>query len=272
MVHQTKYSCLWIIPVLILLLGSNASGFTLRSNIKIGKIVPLEGLVVVRRKMEGITVKPPAIIVYQGDEVLTNEKGKARILLTGGNEVFVGPSSTLYLNKHFRDRYKYTYNLNLKGKLRAKVQRVRGRRFRVKTSSAVINVKGTDFIVDTTQTQKPTQVATFKGVVQLTSLKTMQTVDILPGRMSTVTKVGKVEKPKKVEIAIVKHLENTGKTGVKELDKVMEPPPPLDPSIRIEIESEPLPIPEPMPKKKVAVKAPPLVIAAQKKEPPPVKK
>lgn len=245
---------IWVIPAFMLLFAGNADGFSLKTSTRIGKIVPLEGMVVVRRKTVGITVKPPAMIVYRGDEVLTNAKGKARILLTGGNEVFVGPSSTLYLNKHFQDRYRYTYDLNLKGKLRAKVQRVRGRRFRVKTSTALVDVKGTDFIVD--GTAETTQVATFKGLVQLTSIKTEEKVEIPPGRMSSITTVGAVEPPKKVEISVVKDLENTGKTGIKELDTVMKPPPPLDPSIRIEIESEPLPIPEPMPREEPEVKKP----------------
>jgi len=258
-------------PFLLILLVSNANGFSLSSGIAIGKIVPLEGLIVVRRKTQGITVKPPAMKIYRGDEVLTNENGKARILLTGGNEVFVGPSSTLILNKSFQDRYKYTYNLNLKGKLRAKVQRVRGRRFRVKTSTAVIDVKGTDFIVDSRS--QSTQVATFKGLVQLTSLKTKKKIDIPPGRMSSVTKVGKVLKTKKVEIMVVKNLENTGKTGIKELDTVMKPPPPLDPSIKFEIESEPLPVPLPeqeqKPAPKAVVKADPQALAAAVQEPEP---
>ncbi len=271
MVHQIKYKRMWLMPFLLILLVSNASGFSLSSGIAIGKIVPLEGLIVVRRKTQGITVKPPAMKIYRGDEVLTNENGKARILLTGGNEVFVGPSSTLLLNKSFQDRYKYTYNLNLKGKLRAKVQRVRGRRFRVKTSTAVIDVKGTDFIVDSLS--QSTQVATFKGLVQLTSLKTKKKVDIAPGRMSSVTKVGTVLKPKKVELIIVKNLENTGKTGIKELDTVMKPPPPLDPSIKFDIETEPLPVPLPeqeqKPAPKVVAKAEPQVIAAAEQEPEP---
>jgi len=261
----------WLISIGLLLFPAGAGAFSLKTSTIIGKVVPLEGLVVIRRKTVGITVKPPAETVYRGDEVLTNEVGKARILLTGGNEVFIGPSSTLLLNKHFEDRYRYTYDLDLKGKLRAKVQRVRGRRFQVKTSSAVINVKGTDFIVDSTQVQT-TQVATFDGLVSLTSLKTNQVVEIPPGQMSGVTTAGAVEEPKKVEVAIVKSLENTGKTGITTLDKIMEEPPPLDPTILMEIESEPLPIPEPMPEakpKQEKPKAPVVVVRKTETEPKP---
>jgi len=247
----------WLIAVLLLLCGSNANAFPFSSDIVIGKIVPLEGLVVVRRKSEGITVKPPSMIIFRGDDILTDEKGKARILLTGGNEVYVGPSSTLYLDKNFQSRYNYEYNLNLKGKLRAKFQRVKGRSFRIKTSTALINVKGTDFIVD--GGTESTQVATFSGLVELTSLKTQQKVDIPPGQMSSVTTVGKVLKLEKVKIEIVKDLENTGKTGIKTLDTIMEPPPPLDPSVEIEIEKGP---PQELPKK----------IEVAKVEPPPQKK
>lgn len=254
-------------PILLILCGTTAKAFPFSTDVVIGKIVPLEGLVVVRRKSEGITVKPPAMIIYRGDNVLTNDRGKARILLTGGNEVFVGPSSNLYLNKSFQSRYNYEYNLNLKGKLRAKFQRTKGRRFRIKTSTAVINVKGTDFIVDSGTNS--TQVATFTGLVQLTSLKTNQQVDIPPGKMSSVTPVGKVSEPKKVEIAVVKNLENTGKTGIKDLDTIMKPPPPLDPSINIDIEEGP---PQELPqelirKKRVAKAEPP---APKKIEPKPV--
>ncbi|MFH2129174.1 MAG: FecR domain-containing protein [bacterium] len=257
MVDTLKLGPRWLIPLILLLLfGPIARGFPFPSGHAIGKIVPLEGLVVVRRQSEGITVKPPAMILHQGDDVLTNETGSARILLSGGNEVFVGPSSTLYLNKTFQSRYNYEYNLNLKGKLRAKVQRVRGRRFQIKTSSAVIDVKGTDFIVESGL--ETTQVSTFNGLVQLTALKTKQQVDISPGLMSSVSVAGEVSKPEKVVLEVVKGLEKTGKTGIQELDRVMEPPPPLDPAIILESVTEPRPGQAAEPEKKVVVQEKPV--------------
>ncbi len=102
MSRMIKLNTVWLLPVLLLMLGTSVKGFPFSSDVVIGKIVPLEGLVVVKRKSKGITVKPPAMIIYRGDNVLTNATGKARILLTGGNEVYVGPSSTLYLTKTFK--------------------------------------------------------------------------------------------------------------------------------------------------------------------------
>ncbi len=62
MSHKMKINYLWLMPILLILCGTTAKAFPFSTDVVIGKIVPLEGLVVVRRKSEGITVKPPAMI------------------------------------------------------------------------------------------------------------------------------------------------------------------------------------------------------------------
>lgn len=226
------------------------------SSIRIGKIVAQEGLVIVRRKTRAITVDQSGTSLYREDEVLTNEKGKAKMLLSGGNEIFVAPNSNLLLTKHLLDRYQYGYDLSLKGKIRAKIQRVPKRRFRLKTASALIEVKGTDFIVDADEEGK-TALATIDGLVSVTSLETEETVDVPVGEQVSVSDEGEVEEPVEIQTEMVIDLEYGGKTGFEELDEVIEeqmeakveaepePASPPEPDIIPEPEPEPVIIPEP---------------------------
>ena len=217
-----------------LLMGWSVSAQPFISSRSIGKIKLIQPLVVVRRKGEGISVKDSDLILYTGDDVLTSDSGKAHIMLSGGNEIFVAPSSTLYLTKHLLDRYKYEYELSLNGKMRAKVQKARRRKVRIKTANAMISVKGTDFVVEFKD--QITSVGSLEGQVVLTSLKTNKQMDIPVGKMISVSPKGTLSKPKKIEKKLIAGLEHAGRTGIKELDP--EEVPKEDPKP----EAKPLPI------------------------------
>ncbi len=162
MSNKMKLKYLWLIPAMLMMFGTIAirSGVAATksppsSGVAIGKILPMEGLVVIRRNKKNVTVKPPAMDIFQGDAIISNVKGRARILFPGGNEIFVAPSSKIHIRsklslvKDFKVRQ---FRLSLSGKMRAKIKKVQGKkrfRLRIKTSSAVINVKGNDVILST---------------------------------------------------------------------------------------------------------------------------
>ncbi len=249
---QLKY--LWLIPVLLLMFGTIAKRSGVAATISppslgvgIGKILPMGGLVVIRRNKKNLTVKPPALDIFQGDAIISNAKGRARILFPGGNEVFVAPSSKIHIRsklslvKDFKVRQ---FRLSLKGKIRAKIKKVQGKkrfRLRIKTSSALINVKGTDVILATAPATAPagataaaasgTRVSMLKGVVSMKSRTTGQTMNIAKGREASVTATGTVTPARNVNVASVTGMESTGKTGLGNLDAVMQDAPPVPEAI-----------------------------------------
>ncbi|MBT6498665.1 MAG: FecR domain-containing protein [Deltaproteobacteria bacterium] len=171
----------------------------------------------IRRKGETLDVKKPYTILKREDTVLTNEKGKARIELTRGAEIFVTPSSNIYVTRHFIDRYNHNYLLSLEGKIRTRTKRSERGRLQIKTSTATVIVKGTDFVVDTKS--GVTKVATIEGVVTLTSQKTKKSVEVTMNQMVSVSAEGQISKPEKIPVSIIKDLSHSGETGIKELDR-----------------------------------------------------
>jgi hypothetical protein len=183
----------------------------------IGRISAIHQMVLIRRKGETLDVKKPYTILKREDTVLTNEKGKARIELTRGAEIFVTPSSNIYVTRHFIDRYNHNYLLSLEGKIRTRTKRSERGRLQIKTSTATVIVKGTDFVVDTKS--GVTKVATIEGVVTLTSQKTKKSVEVTMNQMVSVSAEGQISKPEKIPVSIIKDLSHSGETGIKELDR-----------------------------------------------------
>lgn len=217
-----RHSFYYLIFIFIFVLESSLIAQPFFASREIGKILVEEPMVVVKRGDKAIEVKGLSMKLRQNDEVLTNEKGKASLLLSGGNKIYLAPLSDLYLTKTVMARYQYEYLLSIKGKLRAKIQPAKKRKIRLKTANALIAVKGTDFVVEFRD--GVTQVGTIQGTVTLTSVKTKQSIEISKGVMTSVTPSGEILPPVKIKAELVKGLEHSGKTGFKELDKIINPP------------------------------------------------
>lgn len=189
---------------------------------EIGKILLKQPTVKILRDGKEIVLKEDGVMAKRGDQVITDKYGQAHILLSGGNKVYIAPSSNLLLSKKEIARYQFEYTVTLKGKLRAKIQKVKGRKFRIKTANAMINIKGTDFAVE--YRNGNTKVGTFAGTVSLKSSTSDKSIDIPVGVMSSVSKKGELASLTKIEPDLIKGLEHAGRTGIKGLDpKVLKP-------------------------------------------------
>ena len=104
--------------------------------------------------------------VYRGDTILTGKTANVVIRLNDGSQISQGAASRIQLNQIVYNPKKRTRNAFIhmsSGKARFSVQKLKSyknRRFRVKTVSALIGVRGSDFVIQV----KPdlTEVAAFE--------------------------------------------------------------------------------------------------------------
>ena len=183
---------------------------------EIGKIYVVQQRALIRRAGKTVPVTAAKPDLHKEDHVFTNFSGKALIQLSEGAEVFMAPSSNLFFNIHLINRLEYEHELSLRGKMRAKVQPVKGGRFIIKTAQATIKVKGTDFIVDSRKGE--TTVAVLEGAVEVTSTKTKQQTEITGNQLITVSTAGQISKPKKIDPEILKDLEHSGSADLNDTE------------------------------------------------------
>ena len=91
--------------------------------------------------------------IYRGDMIFTGRTTKVDILLNDGSQISQGAESKIQFNQLVYSPKKRTRNafINMtSGKARFSVQKLNNfnnRRFRVKTASALIGVRGSDFVI-----------------------------------------------------------------------------------------------------------------------------
>ena len=181
----------WLVLLFTVIVSANAFGAS--PSERIGKIVTKTTPVHVIRKGKKLTVGTLGMVIRQGDEAVTGSTGKARILLEGGNMIYLGPSSNLKLTKQTSQSgfaKVRRYILSLLGKLRARIRKTENVSVQVHTPTAVIGVKGTDFVVQFEN--RITRVGTITGTVMLTSSITTESIDISKGRMGFVSPAGEI--------------------------------------------------------------------------------
>jgi hypothetical protein len=128
----------------------------------VGKIVMATGNAVIVHLNEISGYKATQdLSVYRGDTILTDRLGKVIIALLDQSQLSVGANSNLQLNKIVFQPRRLKRNSFIKmsaGKARFSVQKLKSfseKRFRVKTTTALIGVRGSDFMIiaqtDTTE-------------------------------------------------------------------------------------------------------------------------
>lgn len=145
------------------------------------------------RNGEKLSINNFGLKVKLNDIVKTEEGGQAEIALNNGNNIYVASETEIQLTEAVVGKKKEGFIQIIKvfyGKIRAKVQKTRKHRFVVKTTTATIGVKGTDFITEFAEEQ--TRVGTLEGLVNLLSDKTQESVDIPPGSMGSVSIAGEL--------------------------------------------------------------------------------
>ncbi len=164
-------------------------------------------------------------VVLRNDSIVTGARGRVKIIMSDGSKVYVGSKSRVSLRKYsMRGGKLFNARINmLWGKARFFVNKLttRGSSFRVRTPTAVLGVRGTEFIVLVPPTpevlalafaditladipQLPTSTILSEGAVDVSFGETGKVERLLPGHTAHVNKEGKVtlQKTKKDDAEI----------------------------------------------------------------------
>ena len=191
----------------------------------IGELDLKNGKVVVHRKGKSFTLaKPGKTSIEQGDKVRTGKFTKAFLYLKAKkDEIQLFSSSFISVDTLSAKDTKIGFPFGkVKFKVNPKAKAGASRRFRVRTVSALIGVKGTEFLVLTDGAS--TAVATLAGVVELASVAQPDiSVDITKGKISKVHKGTPPTKPvvlsAKVKKALMTEKKQPKKATVSEQKK-----------------------------------------------------
>lgn len=167
--------------------------FAFGSANNVGKVVVKAESAHVLRNGKKLSIGAFGLILKKGDQVVTNPSGKAHLMLDEANDVYLGPSSKLTLDKSIVKKESGVltrFFMTIFGKLRAKVKKSDQGTMEITTATAVIGVKGTDFVVE--YANNLTTVGTLKGLVNMKSSVNQQEIDIPPGKMCSVSAAGEV--------------------------------------------------------------------------------
>ncbi len=154
-------------------------------------ITSYDGYVEIERKTTGArdaVSRTPANMI-PGDKVHTGKGGRATVLFRDGSKIVLGPYAIFTVEAETLNE---TTIFLAVGKLWAAVSKNAGRRFSVRTPTAVAAVRGTEFSVET-QSDRATAVEVFGGLVSVrgalggeSMISASQRVDVTEGRMGQV--------------------------------------------------------------------------------------
>ena len=196
--------------VLVIAPCSTAFGIILPPN-AVGKVTVHTNPVTVIHDGKSKTVGGFGLVLMKGDVVKTGKTGKATVVLAAGDTISIAPNSSLGITREPVKKIKKTFSgflLSAIGKIRAKVKRIKRRRIEIRTANAVIGVKGTEFIVE--YVNKQTTVGTLEGLVNMESSITKKSIDIPPGKMTSVSPLGEVMSLKDIAGELMKGVEFAG--------------------------------------------------------------
>jgi hypothetical protein len=137
----------------------------------VGKVVLVQGEVVMMHADDMTTgyMAERNLPLYKGDTIVTREKGRIRLKLNDGSILTLASGTKLVLTRSVYDPKRKTRSsfLGLSiGKVRCwvtKLANYKQSQFRVKTLTAVVGVRGSDFIIKVTKVNPYiTEVITFK--------------------------------------------------------------------------------------------------------------
>ncbi len=121
----------------------------------IGNIMALKGEATIERASKSIHATSGAELL-EGDTILTKAKTRLQVMLTDGTVVTIGPNSSFSF-----DEFSFDGTKNSKLSMRAergffrsvtgKLGKIAPERFKVKTASATIGIRGTDFSAEISQ-------------------------------------------------------------------------------------------------------------------------
>jgi hypothetical protein len=188
------------------------SGFAIDAHI--GKIIVQQPTVLIERNGKDILISAFGALLREGDIVKTGPDGKALITFSNGSEVLLASDTQLVVESPIPQTEIRRLILRVFGKIRARIQRTRERQIQITTRNAVIGIKGTDFVVEFRH--DITTVATVTGLVNLTSVAMGSSIDIPPGKMTSIAADGQVMPLREIAGDILSDVEIAGEKASEE--------------------------------------------------------
>ncbi|MCB0366419.1 MAG: FecR domain-containing protein [Bdellovibrionaceae bacterium] len=172
------------------------------------------------------------------DVVLTQDKARAKVRLKGNIVLTLGANSRMSIEEYAKKSGNATLLHLTYGKMRAlfnnekeedkktedQKQKDRQSKFRIRTSTAVAGVRGTDFYVSFEPNTKVTEQATISGEVQVEQVGTGQKVNVPAGNQVAVEQVPEPSAQPESMVAKGKQLDAGASSGLVKSAKVVTTP------------------------------------------------
>lgn len=133
-----------------------------------GIVVKIRGEVssLAPKELNAVSLKQGAII-YEDTSILTGKKSFVKIKMKDGSTFSVGPKSKLIINVQKKEGSLLSL---LKGKIRVKAHKKKQQHVFIKTRTAAMGVRGTEFMVMFNDTSKRTSLLTYGGEVAISKI------------------------------------------------------------------------------------------------------
>ena len=182
-----------------------------------GQAQLVEGRSFIVRQGEEMEINSYPMDFKDQDLIQTFDKGKVHLTLKGGDEIFLAPKTKILFEEKLEikgSKRILNRTLKLNGRLLAIIQRSDETPIQIRTSNAIVGVKGTEFVVEFLS--KATNVGTLKGTVNLSSLTTGDSIDLKAGTMSSVSASGEVLTPMEFSGELMRDFEFAGESMSEE--------------------------------------------------------
>jgi len=195
-----KSAVTWIFPLLIILLLLPSVSEAKKQ--RIGAVTVVKGKVTVAQKgkfwAKRVKLGTP---IYMNDRIRTDKKAKVRIVFIDQSIISIGSSSALLINEYVFQPEKKQRSSRLRllwGKVKCYVNDFAGyreKKFNVATSTTIVGVRGTIFLV-WVKDDNTTVVAAFDNIVEVANRMSPEDFIVLtPGLMSEIIAGKKPTKP-----------------------------------------------------------------------------
>ncbi len=178
-----------------------------------GQAQLIEGRAIIVRQGKEMRIDPYQSYLKDQDSIRTFDKGKVQLTLKGGDMIFLAPKTEIQFEEKLEtkglERIR-NRTLKLNGRLLARIQSNVATPILIRTPNAIVGVKGTEFVVEFLS--KDTNVGTLKGIVNLSSLTTGDSIDLEAGTMSSVLASGEVIHPTEFSGELMRDFEFAGES------------------------------------------------------------
>lgn len=168
--------------------------------------------------------------VYPQDTIITGKDSRAKIVMSDRNIINVLPETKLRIDEYISELKEKNVRLSLfEGKVRTNVEQKYDNsenRFEIKTPSAVVGVRGTQFLTSYKRATNMTAVTTFRGEVAfrgIDALSNKQTEAVMVRRGETAENLDGKKPGTPVKINPIEFKRVDGDSAVRKDDRPQDP-------------------------------------------------